>query len=396
MFIGLSIFIILMVMGGIIAFLGDKIGSKVGKKRLTLFGLRPKYTSIIVTIVSGILISALTVAVLAVLNENVRVALFGMQKLQEEMNELNNKINLKNKELVVSKEKLETKTKEYETVSERARIISFELDRVESQRMHMENELVAVQKAYDEAKKGIETSAQEIKELEDTKNQLNKNIEKLNEEKEMLVGNIAAIREGTVIFRAGQVISHAVIDENTSTAETIDALEGVLSHINHSLKERMRIKDEKIQIIRIPKESFTKAVSKIAESKHKKLVRVVAAGNIILGEPTVVDFEIYDNKLIFNNGKTIYSMNMEHYRDINSYELKVIKFLKDLNKFAAKKGVLADPITGNIGQLEGRELLRVIQEVKNCNGHCTLHAIPKIDVYTSGPLIIDVRVERTL
>ena len=57
MFIGISIFLVLMAMGGIIAFLGDKIGSKVGKKRMTLFGLRPKYTSIIVTIISGTLIS---------------------------------------------------------------------------------------------------------------------------------------------------------------------------------------------------------------------------------------------------------------------------------------------------------------------------------------------------
>ena len=56
MFIGIAMFFVLMLMGGLIAFLGDKIGSKVGKKRMTLFGLRPKYTSVIVTIISGILI----------------------------------------------------------------------------------------------------------------------------------------------------------------------------------------------------------------------------------------------------------------------------------------------------------------------------------------------------
>lgn len=395
MFIGISIFIILMIMGGIIAFLGDKIGSKVGKRRLTLFGLRPRYTSVIVTIVSGILISALTIAVMAVLNENVRVALFGMQKLQEEMSELNNKIKLKNQELIESKEKLDTKTKEYENVEKKSKEISYELARVDSQRIHMENELVAVQQAYDEAKHGIELSAKEIEELESTKNQLNKNIEKLNKEKELLLGNITAIREGTVIFRAGQVITEAVIDEKTSTENTIDTLENILGQVNNALKERMRIKDEKLQLVRIPKDSFTHAVSQIADSDNKKLVRVVAAGNLILGEPTVVDFEVYDNKLIFNEGQTIYSSGLEKYKDINSYELKVIRFLKDLNKFAAKKGVLPDPITGNIGQLEGRELLRVIQEVKDCGGNCKLYVIAKTDIYTSGPLIIEVRVERT-
>ena len=55
MFIGVAIFLILMLMGGIIAFLGDKIGSKVGKKKMTLFGLRPRYTSIIVTIILSLI-----------------------------------------------------------------------------------------------------------------------------------------------------------------------------------------------------------------------------------------------------------------------------------------------------------------------------------------------------
>ena len=99
MFIGIAMFFVLMLMGGLIAFLGDKIGSKVGKKRMTLFGLRPKYTSVVVTIISGILISFLTVTVLAVVNENVRVALFGLSKLQAQMANLNQEIIVKNKEL---------------------------------------------------------------------------------------------------------------------------------------------------------------------------------------------------------------------------------------------------------------------------------------------------------
>ena len=54
MLVGLRILLIITIMGGLIAFLGDKIGTKVGKRRMSLFGLRPKHTSIIVTIVTGI------------------------------------------------------------------------------------------------------------------------------------------------------------------------------------------------------------------------------------------------------------------------------------------------------------------------------------------------------
>lgn len=106
MFIGIAMFFVLMLMGGLIAFLGDKIGSKVGKKRMTLFGLRPKYTSVIVTIISGVLISFLTVAVLAVVNENVRVALFGLSKLQAQMANLNQEIIVKIKNLMKVKSSL--------------------------------------------------------------------------------------------------------------------------------------------------------------------------------------------------------------------------------------------------------------------------------------------------
>ena len=99
MFIGIAIVLVLISMGGLIAFLGDRIGSKVGKKRMTLFGLRPKYTSIIVTIISGALISFSTIAVMAVVNENVRVALFGLSKLQTQMKDLNQEIHSRTRNL---------------------------------------------------------------------------------------------------------------------------------------------------------------------------------------------------------------------------------------------------------------------------------------------------------
>ena len=160
MFIGVAIFLILMLMGGIIAFLGDKIGSKVGKKKMTLFGLRPRYTSIIVTIISGVLISFLTIAVLAVVNENVRVALFGLNKLQTEMAHLNQEIKVKNQELAEGnrrlgegQKQLEERNKEYDEVTRRAEYTSRTLARVESQRSYIENELTTAQNAYEEAKK---------------------------------------------------------------------------------------------------------------------------------------------------------------------------------------------------------------------------------------------------
>ena len=53
MLVGLNIILIIAIMGGAIAFIGDKLGTKIGKRRMSIFGLRPKHTSIIMTIVTG-------------------------------------------------------------------------------------------------------------------------------------------------------------------------------------------------------------------------------------------------------------------------------------------------------------------------------------------------------
>lgn len=394
MFIGAAIFLVLIVMGGVIAFLGDRIGSKVGKKRMTLFGLRPKYTSVIVTIISGVLISFSTVAVMAVVNENVRVALFGLSRLQAQMNDLNQEIKVKNRELEKGKRQLEARNKEYEDVTKKSEETSRELDRVESQRVYMENELASVQDAYDEAQAGVEKSAREIQNLEKTKEELSSHISTLNEEKKTLLDNIYALREGQVVMQAGQILTSVTVDENMTREQTVQMLESVLKDINHMLKQQMNITDESVNLVRISQTDFDNAVQEIAGAKNKKLVRIVAAQNLIRGERLIVDFDIHDNLLVFSKGEVVYRGSLDAYKDIRNYELQVLRFLKDLNRYAQSKGVLPDPITGNVGVLEGQELMDVIQKVKDYGGQCILTVTAKRDIYSQGPLLIDVRVER--
>lgn len=393
MFIGISMFLVLMAMGGLIAFLGDKIGSKVGKKRLTLFGLRPKYTSIIVTIISGTLISCLTIAALAIVNENVRVALFGLSRLHAEMDQLNAEISDKNKALDEGKLLLNQRNEEVEAMTQKTQTISSELDRVESQRNYMQDQLSVVNEAYSKAQADVENSAEDIRQLEATKKELSGNIAKLNQEKEALIQNIENIREGTVIFRAGQVLTSAVVDANMNTETSSQVLAGILNDINNALRERLNIQNKDAVVVRVPRMEFADAVAKISHSKTKKLIRITAAGNIILGESTVVDFDIHDNVLIYPKGMTVLAVDMDQYKNYKNQDLKVLQFLKDVNHEATAKGVLPDPITGNVGQLDTKEMLDVIQRVKELGGRCRLIAIAKHDTYTAGPVTIDVKVQ---
>ena len=83
---GIYLIVVMIITGGAIAFIGDKLGTKVGKKRLSIFGLRPRHTSMIITVVTGGLITALSIGFMALISQNVRTALFGMDELRQTMN----------------------------------------------------------------------------------------------------------------------------------------------------------------------------------------------------------------------------------------------------------------------------------------------------------------------
>lgn len=75
---------IMMVIGGLIGFLADSWGHKIGKKRLSFMGLRPRHTATLVTVGAGVLIPLVTVVIVSVLSSDVRAwLLYGDRAIQE-------------------------------------------------------------------------------------------------------------------------------------------------------------------------------------------------------------------------------------------------------------------------------------------------------------------------
>ena len=71
-------------LGGLLAVLGDRLGSKIGKKRMRLFNLRPRQTATVITIVTGFLIAASTLAVLFSLSKSLRQGVFELDQILKE------------------------------------------------------------------------------------------------------------------------------------------------------------------------------------------------------------------------------------------------------------------------------------------------------------------------
>jgi uncharacterized protein (DUF3084 family) len=75
---------LLVVMCGFIAYSGDLLGRRLGKRRLTLWGLRPRHTAIVVTVFTGMLIAGLSLAALIGFSAGVRRAVVHGEALLRE------------------------------------------------------------------------------------------------------------------------------------------------------------------------------------------------------------------------------------------------------------------------------------------------------------------------
>ncbi len=86
--IGVVLIPVLVLVSGAIALIGNRLGRAIGRRRLSLFGLRPRYTAQVVTVVSGILITATTLIVVLLISQEARVALFRLNEVLAETRRL--------------------------------------------------------------------------------------------------------------------------------------------------------------------------------------------------------------------------------------------------------------------------------------------------------------------
>ena len=84
---GWLLIIFLLLLGGLISTLGDLLGSKIGKARFSVLKLRPKKTAILITILTGSLISASSLSLMILVNRQLRIGLFRLGDLQKKLQE---------------------------------------------------------------------------------------------------------------------------------------------------------------------------------------------------------------------------------------------------------------------------------------------------------------------
>ena len=400
---GIILIGVMIVTGGAIAFIGDKLGTKVGKKRLSIFGLRPRHTSMIVTVITGGLITALTMGALAVTSENVRTALFGMEELNATMaatkiklGEVTDELSLTQEELLAADEDLTQSKDEIETLKAEQEELAAESERLKEGNEQLEqekSELTAENKNLADTNSALEDSNKKLSasntNLSAENEQLTKNNSDLEEHAKNLREGLIAMREGDIIFKAGEVLSSGVIKANQSAEKIAADINQLADDATRNISARFGETIDSSVWIYQPE--LNKAIETISKSNQDMVLRITAAGNLVRGEPIRTTLSLYKNDSVFDKGEFVFAKNYDVTK-ADDAEFIMQNFLAEINRVAVTKGILADPINGSVGVIDGDQLYNIIDTISKVRGKVYLSAYAKDATTSIGPLRLNIKV----
>jgi uncharacterized protein (DUF3084 family) len=229
----------ILVLGGVIATLGDRIGTKVGKARLSLFNLRPRKTATIVTIVTGSLISASTLGILFGLSESLREGVFKLDTILKQLRHARHDI------AVVNAQKAQVEKELAETRAEQGRVQQ-QLAATNRNFRQARSQLRSVSQQASELRSEIESLLAERQDLLQQKDRLSGQITQLNAEVTQLREQVT--RRDRELARRDETIA----ERNRELAQQdqiIAERESRLAEVQQQLKAAIAQRETRLQAL---------------------------------------------------------------------------------------------------------------------------------------------------
>lgn len=359
----------LVLMGGILAHFGDHLGTMVGKKRLSLFGVRPKYTAILVNFTTGALITSATLLGAVLISAEYRDALTTLEQKKIEREALTKNIGA-----------LQTESKE----------LASKLEGTQARLKELEVEL---------------------RKADDTRQVLAKEIENRTAQKEKaerLANLYRATKEtGTMAITKGRMLVRhpLLVPINVTKAQLKVNLLAMMTEIRETVtREGVEVpatKPDRVepdlvdpifaQIEKIKQFTESSASAEFGGHTPKYIyVRPVANKNVARGETlTGMYFDVQPNTVVLVNGEEIARTPVNGKHDPQQLLQQLINFDHTVTRELKRRGVLAESLDERVNQVSAdilMQFLRIIELVRKENRWVEVRLFASADILSYGPI----------
>ncbi|GAB4384790.1 MAG: DUF3084 domain-containing protein [Elainellaceae cyanobacterium] len=437
---GLVLIAAILVLGGVIATVGDKIGMRVGKARLRLFKLRPKQTATLITILTGSIISASTFAILFAVSDQLRTGVFQLENIQDDLanarqelveiasekEEIEDELASSRQEQLAAQRRLEeinqslqaavqqqeqtqaelnTTQEQFQqvqsrfqqaqtllqTVSQQARVLQNEIQQLQVDRQELIRQRDQVRAQIAERDQEIAQRDRAIAEREEQLRQLENQYAYLTQEVQNLEREFLAVRQGNVALLRNQPLATGVIRVVTPDAAP-QAVEQLLQQANNVAIQRVLPGASPIdeQVIQITTGEFEEVVEQIQDGQDY-VIRVQSAGNYVVGEPCILAGEsclkvfitTAQNQLKFRQNDVVASTVVSPATMTDQELADRILLLIAAAQFRARQaGIFADAI--EISDNRRETAIDFITRLKDYGQSLDVQAVAAEDAYTAG------------
>ena len=414
---GILLIVALVVMSGVVAYVGDIVGRRIGRKRLSLLRMRPRHTAVAISVLAGMTITLITLAVAMAVSRDVKDGFLRVEEMRRRQSDLSRQLRGLQQRVAEldrtrqrSERELRAKKAELDQTRE-------ELNRVTADLQRTSGELANAEAAVTRTEGAARRLGARLLELSRTKDELQHDIENLRAQ---AAGDIALQRATPIIFEAGQPLEWQLIMGGRPRAEIRAELDSFVSRLDawaRAAGARPLAEAESAIIIQKPVRSpespsvvwfgpeqvLDALAERIQESSGGVIVRTFSVFNTHPGEPVRVDFELFRNQLVFRRGDQLAQAVVDGRLPEPTLMGALVALLRDqvgaqgrahniMPRRAAEGTEVFGTPRGAVGEMSYDELFGVIERVRQIDGPAEVTAVAASDTWTIGPLEVDLLV----
>jgi uncharacterized protein (DUF3084 family) len=391
---GLLFILGLVVVSGLVAYAGDHLGRRIGKAKMMMFGLRPRYTSILVAIITGMIITAITISALAISSRNVRDMLFRIEQIRDDLetaqynlkdaskqladarqaldvaendlDEMRSELESKDLDVRLKQELIDEKETELELLTTQMADLNEQMTQLNADLESSEEKLNSLQTQYDslsaeliEKESLINERTYEISNLESERQRLNRQLGKLNSQigdLEDEIDNLQAERDDYIIKNTlmrehgiyvleGQIISEFVIDTDLSYEQIVDRIRKAKYDWDNISPDNVHANP----MAELTINQYTDVIEDVWRYRDnfgdvRAVIRIIAAGHVFADEEVPVELKAERYLLVYEEGEIISRILFSTEDDVKTIRQGILEMLESLEQQALEQGMIFEGV----------------------------------------------------
>ncbi len=386
---GWLLILAVLLLGGVLATIGDRLGSRIGKARLSLFRLRPRSTAVLITVLTGSLISALTLGLMLAVSEQLRIGLFQLDKIESKLSNARKNLDFSVVQLSRSEEQLNKARKDVAIADQGRAAARQQLQQVQARAIQLRAELTPLQARRKVLEQERDRLGNDVKSRDAELRVLQQRTSLGQQELKQLEGKVLALRSGDVVLSTGQALTTAriAIPQQRLVKK---ATEDLLREANlRAFEQVLPGQQPNRQLLLIPRSEVAK-VEQALSNGATWVVSIRSAGNVLRGETQVLAFaDVRPNQKVVSKGEVLASISFDpNERSPQQVQARLNLLLAAARTETLRQGSLAPAIQFDVEAF--KKAGRALSEQRG-RRPVLLQVVSARDSDTADPVLVELR-----